>query len=107
MRFRVCLAALRDLRGLTQEALAVRGGLGRGEVCKMERGTNKATSARSQDALARAFGVPVKVVRELVAGTLSQADMALAFGASPVDLRRALATARERLGADAEAEARP
>ena len=47
----------RERRGWTPQELADRAGLDRVEVNAVERGRNKATSARIRDGLARAFGV--------------------------------------------------
>lgn len=47
--------ALRKAKGWTQDDLARRSGLTRAEICKIEKGWNKATSERVRDAIRRGF----------------------------------------------------
>jgi transcriptional regulator with XRE-family HTH domain len=63
--------ALRQLCGLTQQALAARSGLGRDEISSLETGRRQGTSARVVQALARGFGLTMEQTVALLDGTLT------------------------------------
>lgn len=94
--FRAALIALRRVRGLSQAALATAGSLSREEISKLEHGHHRASSLRIQDGLAKGFGVPLDVIRQLVAGSMSVLSMAEAFGVPAAELAAALAVAEQR-----------
>lgn len=62
--------ALRKGVGLTQEQVALAGGVERVEIVAVETGKNKATSGRMQAALAKAFLMSEAEVRQLLSGDL-------------------------------------
>lgn len=96
MKFCIGLAAVRAVKGMTHQSLATACGFDRVMVTKMELGLNLASSAWAQDGLAKGFGVPLEVIRQLVAGSLTAPAMAEAFGVSLDDLFAALAVAEQR-----------
>lgn len=69
--------ALRERLGLTQDQAAERGGLRRDEVTKVERGTNKASTSRIREGLARAYGVTLDQLAGYLEGSLSLASLPL------------------------------
>ncbi len=63
--------ALREALGLTQEGLALRGGLGRLTILRVENGENKATSHAVRAGLAKAFDLSMDDSDALLDGRLS------------------------------------
>lgn len=66
---------LRKARGMTQEAAAkASGSLARTEITKLETGYSKASTARVQTAIARAYSVPVELVEPYLHGRIELED---------------------------------
>jgi transcriptional regulator with XRE-family HTH domain len=65
--------AVRARLGLTQDEMADRAGLDRIEILNVEKGRNKASSARIRDGLAQAIGISVEQVSAGLEGKLSPA----------------------------------
>ena len=53
------IKALREERGMTQEALAVNSGVSRGTICALESGTEYTTTTKTLLKIAKALGVTV------------------------------------------------
>ena len=71
------LRALRKKIGITQEALAAKGGLDRVEVSNLESGRNQATSVRILRGLAIGFGLSLQDTADFIDGQL---DVETALG---------------------------
>lgn len=67
--------AFRKAQGLTQEALALRAGLRREKVCKVEIGLDKASTVAARDALALGFGVTAAELEDVLSGRVEVAVM--------------------------------
>lgn len=95
------IKALRKELGLTQEALAERGGLERVEVSNLESGRNQATSVRILRGLAKAFALSLQDAAEFVDGTLSveeAAQRSRAGGSGPRPPREIAADLAREIG---------
>ena len=68
------IKALRKALGLTQDALADRGGLERVEISNLESGRNQATSVRILKGLAKGLGLDLQATSDFVDGLLSVED---------------------------------
>lgn len=62
---------LRKARGWSQQALAERAGVQRVEILAVEKGRNKATSARMRDGLARAFELDPEKLSLVLSGEVA------------------------------------
>lgn len=77
--------ALRELLELTQDDVAAASGiLRREEISKLESGKLKGTTARTREGLARGFGVPEKVLDDLLEGRITAKQAAEAVGGGEV-----------------------
>ncbi len=70
MTIAIRVKALRAALGLTQEKVALAGGLGRLEVVKVETGKNQATTDHIRAGLARAFGISRDDFAEYIGGAI-------------------------------------
>lgn len=69
------LTTLRAALGLTQARLADLAHVDRIEIIAVEKGRNKASSARMRDGLARAFGLSASVMSKGLEGILAPDDV--------------------------------